>query len=237
VRRIWLVLPHNGSLTSWIRHSSDFTDEFVKHSVHESWIAAHDGVRRGDISVGVEVLPVENEAGFACELLKERPLGSAVAFTEWVDGVDLAEVVGQAFDEPVPGQVLQDVLTVQRMEDIGCRRFDELRQAKPTAFRDGDGPDLPSPVVYVSEDSAMDRTQMLQIEARHDRYFSEKDQRRVGNLPFRCLQFFTCAEPKLVAQHPRHRVGVRVSGHLRLPVPGDGAAVQLRSAYLSIYVG
>ena len=55
----------------------------------------HDGGGRGDIPVGVEVLPVQDEAGVAGELLEEGALGPAVALTERVDGVDLAEVVSQ----------------------------------------------------------------------------------------------------------------------------------------------
>jgi hypothetical protein len=141
--------------------SSDFTDEFVEHFTHGCWAPIHDGVRSRNISVGVEALPVENKSGFACELLAERSLGSTIAFTERVDGVDLAKVEGQAFGESVTGQVTKEVLTLQSEEDLGRCGLDKLRKAKQTSFRDGDGTDLPSPIVDVFEDPPMDRAQML----------------------------------------------------------------------------
>ena len=58
----------------------------------------------------------------------------------------------------------------------------------------------------------------------------------MGNLPLRSVQFSRRTQPKLVAGDSRCRVCVRVLGHLRPPVPGNGPAVQLRSAYLSVYV-
>jgi hypothetical protein len=59
------------------------------------------------------VLPVEDESGVAGELLEEGALGPAVALAERVDGVDLAEVVGQPVGERVPGQASQQALVVQ----------------------------------------------------------------------------------------------------------------------------
>lgn len=41
-------------------------------------------------------LPVEREAALQGELPNEFPLVTAVAFTEWMNGVDLAEIVGAA---------------------------------------------------------------------------------------------------------------------------------------------
>jgi hypothetical protein len=52
-----------------------------------------------DIAVGVQVLPVEDEAGVAGELSEEGALGTAVALAERVDGVDLTQVVGQPLGE------------------------------------------------------------------------------------------------------------------------------------------
>src|ERR1700733_7212886 len=42
---------------------SRFPDEFVEHLSHQSRISAHDGGGCRDVAVGVEVLPVEDEAG------------------------------------------------------------------------------------------------------------------------------------------------------------------------------
>jgi hypothetical protein len=52
----------------------DFSDEFVEHLPQESRVPAHDGGGCGDVAVGVEVLPVEDEAGIEGELLEEGTL-------------------------------------------------------------------------------------------------------------------------------------------------------------------
>jgi hypothetical protein len=48
------------------------------------------------------VLPVESVTGLTGELLEEGALRPAVPFAERVDGVDLAEVVGQPVEELLP---------------------------------------------------------------------------------------------------------------------------------------
>src|ERR1700755_1949133 len=68
---------------------SGFLDEFVEHLPHRHRVAVHDGGGCCDVAVGVEVLPVEDEAGVAGELLEEGTLRPAVALAERVDGVDL----------------------------------------------------------------------------------------------------------------------------------------------------
>jgi hypothetical protein len=75
-----------------------FSDQFLEHLPHRTRIAAHDGCGSGDVAVGVQVLPVENVAGVAGELLEESALGPAVAFAERVDGVDLAELARPVVD-------------------------------------------------------------------------------------------------------------------------------------------
>ena len=47
----------------------EFSDEFVEHLSQEIRVPAHDGGGCGDIAVGVEVLPVEDETGIEGELL------------------------------------------------------------------------------------------------------------------------------------------------------------------------
>jgi hypothetical protein len=59
----------------------------------------------------------------------------------------------------------------------------------------------------------------------------------VGDLPFSSLQFRSPAQPELVEQDSRNRVGVRIVRRLRLPVPGHGPAVQFRSANLPVRIG
>src|ERR1700722_9374297 len=70
-----------------------FLDEFVEHLSHQGRVPAHDRGGCCDVAVGVEVLPVEDEAGLAGELFEEGVLGPAVALAERADGVDLTQVV------------------------------------------------------------------------------------------------------------------------------------------------
>src|ERR1017187_3333593 len=54
---------------------------------------------------------------------------------------------------------------------------------------------------------------------------------------FSGLQLPSRAQPELVEQDSRNRVGVRILRHLRLPVPGNGPAVQFRSADFPVHIG
>lgn len=113
--------PSNAGVVSAALLASGFSDEFVEHLPHRRRIAVHDGGGGRDVAVGVEVLPVEDEAGVAGELLEEGTLGPAVALAERVDGVDLAEVVGQPLGERIPRKASQEALAVRRPEDVSRR--------------------------------------------------------------------------------------------------------------------
>jgi hypothetical protein len=56
------------------------------------------------------VLPVQREPRVTGELLEEGPLGPAVALTERMNRVDLAQVEGQPVDERPPFKTLQGIL-------------------------------------------------------------------------------------------------------------------------------
>jgi hypothetical protein len=58
-------------------------------------VAAHDRGGGLDVAGGIKVLPGEREPGAAGELREEGPLRPPVALAEWVQGVDLAQVIGQ----------------------------------------------------------------------------------------------------------------------------------------------
>ena len=70
-----------------------------------------------------------------------------------------------------------------------------------------------------------------------NRRLPEQDERRVGDLPFSGVQLRSRAQPELVEQDSRNRIGVRIVRHLRLPVPGNGPAVQFRSADFPVHIG
>lgn len=107
---------------------------------------------------------------------------------------------------------------------------------KTGCLSDGDRPDLSGPFVDVAENPPVDRAQVRQIVGGADRRFTEQDQRCVGDLPFGGGKFLRRFQPELVAQDSRNRVGVRIVGHLRLPVPGHGSAVQFGRADLAVHV-
>lgn len=88
-------------------------DELVEHLAHRSRIAAHDGVGGGNVTVGIEALPVEPVPGLGGELLEEDALGPAIALAKRVDRVDFAQVVRQAVDESIPRKAPQDALVAQ----------------------------------------------------------------------------------------------------------------------------
>jgi hypothetical protein len=58
----------------------------------------HDGGGRSHIAVGIQALPVKEEAGIAGELLEEGTLSPAVPLPERVNGVDLTEVMRQPLE-------------------------------------------------------------------------------------------------------------------------------------------
>jgi hypothetical protein len=83
----------------------------------------------------------------------------------------------------------------------------------------------------------VDIAEVRQVVAGINRRLPEQDERRVGDVPLSGLQLRSCAQPELVEQDSRNRVGVRMVRHLRPPVPGNGPAVQFRCADLSVHIG
>ena len=90
------------------------------------------------------MLPGEREPSVAGKLPEKGPLRSPVALAERMQGVDLAQVVGQPPDKRVAGQPAQAVFIVQLTEDNGRRGLYVLRQAEHGALGDGYRPDLPA---------------------------------------------------------------------------------------------
>src|SRR5208282_2381371 len=200
-------------------------DERVEHLPDRFWVAAHDRGRGLDVAGGIKVLPGEREPGAAGELREEGPLRPPVALAERVQGVDLAQVIGQPPDERIAVQAAQAVFVVQLAEDDGRGGIYVLREAEHGALGDGHRPDLAGPLIYVAEDPLMDRPQVRQVVAGQDGRFVQQDQGRMSDLPLRGLKPGGGAEPELVVQDPGDRVTVRVPRHSRLPVAGDRPAV------------
>jgi hypothetical protein len=89
--------------------------------LHRFGVAAHDRGGGLDVAGGSKVLPGKREPGVAGELPEEGTLRPPVALAERVQGVDFAQVMGQAPDERVAAQAAQAVLVVQLTEDDGRR--------------------------------------------------------------------------------------------------------------------
>lgn len=73
-------------------------DKRVEHLPHRFWVAAHNRGGGLDVAGGIKVLPGEREPGATGELREEGPLRPSVALAERVQGVDLAQVIGQPLD-------------------------------------------------------------------------------------------------------------------------------------------
>src|SRR6266851_9210770 len=86
----------------------------------------------------------------AGKLLEEGALGPPVTLAERMDRVDLAQIVGRPCDEWLPVQVTQEVLAAQGADDIDPRRLYVLGQAEQASLGNGDGPDLPGPVIRIA---------------------------------------------------------------------------------------
>jgi hypothetical protein len=79
-------------------------NELVEHLLQRSEIAAVCGGAGGDIPRRVHAHPVDVMPGVVRELGEERSLSAAVAFPEWVQGVNVGEEFCQPGDERVAGK-------------------------------------------------------------------------------------------------------------------------------------
>ena len=70
-----------------------------------------------------------------------------IALAEWLQGVDLAQVIGQPPDERIAAQATQAVFVVQLAEDDGRGGIYVLREAEHGALGHGHRPDLPGPPI------------------------------------------------------------------------------------------
>jgi hypothetical protein len=140
-------------------------DEGVEHLAHRFGVAAHDRGGNLDVAAGIKVLPGEREPGVSGKLPEESPLRPPVALAEWMQCVDLAKVIGQPPDERVMVQAAQAVFIVQRAENNGRGGIYVLRQAEHGALGYCHRPDLPGPLVNVTENPLMDLLQVGQVVA------------------------------------------------------------------------
>lgn len=69
--------------------------------------------------------PIELETGLERQLPNELPLCAAVAVAEWVDGVNLAQVMAGAGREGRGSQAREKPLSGQLSQPLVQRRFDE----------------------------------------------------------------------------------------------------------------
>jgi len=105
-----------------------------------------------------------------------------------MQGVDFAQVMGQSPDKRVAAQPAQAVLIMQFTDDDGRGRIDVLRQAEHSALGDGHRPDLPGPLIDVTENPVMDLPQVRQVVAGSDGRLVQQDQGRMSDLPLRVLK-------------------------------------------------
>ena len=184
------------------------------------------------------MLPGEREPGVAGKLPEEGPLRSPVALAEWMQGVDLAQVIGQPPDERCHAAGRAGSLhraahgRYPAAEEILYPAARSVLAPLAMATR----PDLPGPLINITENPLMDLLQVRQVIAGGYKRVVQQDQGRVGDLPLGRLKYGGGAEPELVVQDSGDRVTVRVLWHSRLPVARDRPAVQLGRADLPVHV-
>jgi len=139
---------------------------------------ADDGGQVGAVAGGVadaggfvifclgKVGPDEAMADGEGEGAEELALGAAVAFAEWVDGVDLAEVVGGAEGEGVGVEMLELVFGADVGED-GFERWEDIDrwwEAEGVGTCCGHFTELAGPGKYILKDVLVDASKMLNVE-------------------------------------------------------------------------
>ena len=138
-------------------------DELGEHRGERCEVAVVGCGARGSVSVGVHPDPIDVVPGVVGELGEEGTLGTAVAFAERVQGVDVGEEVRELANELVAVQPAQLIGCCQPAEDIPSSCLQVLRQAEQRPFRDRYRPQLAGPGEDVAEDVAVECPQVVQV--------------------------------------------------------------------------
>lgn len=88
--------------------------------------------------------PAQQVASVASELGKKRALGTAIALPERVQGVDVAEQLGEPFNEVFEPAASERVV-VEAPEHLVGEGLDVLGQAEQVSLADRDGAELAAP--------------------------------------------------------------------------------------------
>lgn len=128
-------------------------------------VCAETAAGRFDHLVARDPAPVEFPPAVEAQLADEFALGAAVAFAEWVDGVDLAKIVCSPFDKASEGETMEVRFRRQLGERACGAGGDVLVEGEWIAgFRDVDGAESAGPGKDILEDVAVDCLEMAGVE-------------------------------------------------------------------------
>jgi hypothetical protein len=83
---------------------------------------------------------------------EERPLSTPIVLAEWMDRIDLREVVRHAVHKGHPRQTPEELLSGELPEDVPGVRLDMLRKAEHVGLCDRDCADFAGPRIEPAED-------------------------------------------------------------------------------------
>jgi hypothetical protein len=116
------------------------------------------GAGRFDVALALEAPPRERVARVSRELAEERPLCTAVPFSERMRRVQLGVVVGDPVEELGASEPAQMALAGECVENSGQIRLDVLGQREhAVVLRDRDGAQLARLLIDIAEDPAVKR--------------------------------------------------------------------------------
>lgn len=175
---------------------------------------------RGDIILTLGHLrPVQSPAGIPRYQRPEHALGTAVALTEGMQGVEIIIIGGQTFYESVSIQALQHMIMLQRHLGVlsACgEQLQGLEDAAPTLAH-VNGADPSHPLIHILEEIMMDPLQLADRTLRgqgHDAEFAVTD---IDQITLSVSQRLPATGTHPVAQHAgarnQIRVNARITGH------------------------
>lgn len=137
-------------------------------------------------------------SGTLCQDLYVQPLGAAVAFPEWVQGVDLGEIVGESQRHLFFAAAAQVSFLFQLVEDILGLLCDEQIIAEHGSFIDIDIADLAGPAVDVAEDRFVKTAQIGEVHITLGRVLAQGKNPQGGDVAFCFLQLVAVGDIQFV---------------------------------------
>lgn len=131
----------------------------------------------------------------------------------WVNGVDLGEVVGQSVEKAVTVKAAKMTLAGESVEDLAGVRLDVLRQAEQVGLGDGYRTDLARPRIEVTEDLTVKSAQMVEVVVARQHAHRQVGERGLGQAGLDLTQALRVRDAEVVTQNTAMRIDGRIVGH------------------------